>query len=134
MPVRPLPSRRRVFTGFPVTFALYESVFAQGRTRYTPLQRWTLGDTDGILMKFSSPAARHADPTLQTLPRDVVTPEGKRSPCTAPIPRHDRCATPGDTVWYSTSENTKRKYPHTWEMTETQKGHLFALIPCAPIS
>ena len=32
---------------FPVnTFALYESVFAQGRTRYTPLQRWTLGDTE----------------------------------------------------------------------------------------
>ncbi|WP_276850880.1 RNA 2',3'-cyclic phosphodiesterase [Enterobacter oligotrophicus] len=31
---------------FPVKdFALYESVFAQGRTRYTPLQRWTLGDT-----------------------------------------------------------------------------------------
>ena len=30
---------------FPVdTFALYESVFAQGRTRYTPLQRWSLGD------------------------------------------------------------------------------------------
>ena len=28
------------------TFALYESVFAQGRTRYTPLQRWTLGDTE----------------------------------------------------------------------------------------
>ncbi|VFS72004.1 Sugar fermentation stimulation protein A [Kluyvera cryocrescens] len=21
------------------------------------------------------------------------------------------CATPGDTVWYSTSDNTKRKYP-----------------------
>jgi len=30
---------------FPVTeFALYESVFAQGRTRYMPLQRWSLGD------------------------------------------------------------------------------------------
>lgn len=28
---------------FPVNeFALYESVFDQGRTRYTPLQRWTL--------------------------------------------------------------------------------------------
>ena len=26
-------------------FALYESAFVQGRTRYTPLQRWTLGDT-----------------------------------------------------------------------------------------
>ncbi|MGL5697968.1 MAG: DNA/RNA nuclease SfsA, partial [Kluyvera sp.] len=25
-------------------------------------------------------------------------------------------------VWYSTSENTKRKYPHTWEITQTQKG------------
>ncbi len=32
------------------------------------------------------------------------------------------CATPGDTVWYSTSENTKRKYPHTRELTETQSG------------
>ena len=32
---------------FPVNaFALYESVFAQGRTRYTPLQRWTLGNTE----------------------------------------------------------------------------------------
>lgn len=25
-------------------FALYESVFDRGRTRYTPLQRWTLGE------------------------------------------------------------------------------------------
>jgi sugar fermentation stimulation protein A len=24
--------------------------------------------------------------------------------------------------WYSTSENTKRKYPHTWELTQTQQG------------
>lgn len=30
---------------FPVTdFVLYESVFARGRTRYTPLQRWTLNE------------------------------------------------------------------------------------------
>jgi len=32
------------------------------------------------------------------------------------------CATPGDTVWYSTSSNPKRKYAHTWEMTQTQNG------------
>lgn len=32
------------------------------------------------------------------------------------------CATPGDTVWYSTSSNPKRKYPHTWELTQTQQG------------
>ncbi|XNM82528.1 hypothetical protein ACLK1V_00775 [Escherichia coli] len=32
------------------------------------------------------------------------------------------CATPGDTVWYSTSDNTKRKYRHTWELTQSQSG------------
>lgn len=33
------------------------------------------------------------------------------------------CATPGDTVWYSTSDSLTRKYPHSWELTETQQGH-----------
>ena len=33
------------------------------------------------------------------------------------------CATPGNTVWYSTSDNTKRKYPNSWEISETDKGH-----------
>ncbi|OOF24323.1 sugar fermentation stimulation protein SfsA [Salinivibrio proteolyticus] len=33
------------------------------------------------------------------------------------------CATPGDTVWYSTSDNAKRKYPHSWELNYTQQGH-----------
>ncbi len=32
------------------------------------------------------------------------------------------CATPGDTVWYSTSSNPKRKYPHSWEINHTQQG------------
>ncbi|UCQ17259.1 DNA/RNA nuclease SfsA [Edwardsiella tarda] len=32
------------------------------------------------------------------------------------------CATPGDTVWYSTSDNPRRKYPSTWELTESQTG------------
>jgi len=32
------------------------------------------------------------------------------------------CAEPGDTVWYSTSDNPKRKYPYSWELTHTQKG------------
>ncbi|MGB2741460.1 MAG: DNA/RNA nuclease SfsA [Cognaticolwellia sp.] len=30
------------------------------------------------------------------------------------------CATPGDTVWYSTSDNLKRKYPNSWELTLSQ--------------
>ncbi|WP_028023043.1 DNA/RNA nuclease SfsA [Enterovibrio calviensis] len=37
------------------------------------------------------------------------------------------CATPGDTVWYSTSNNAKRKYPNSWELTETQSGHMICV-------
>ncbi|MEZ8772251.1 DNA/RNA nuclease SfsA [Vibrio sp. 10N.247.310.17] len=33
------------------------------------------------------------------------------------------CANPGNTVWYSTSDNAKRKYPNSWEISETDKGH-----------
>ena len=32
------------------------------------------------------------------------------------------CATPGNTVWYSTSDNLKRKYPNSWEISETAQG------------
>ncbi|MCW8332279.1 DNA/RNA nuclease SfsA [Vibrio paucivorans] len=33
------------------------------------------------------------------------------------------CAEPGNTVWYSTSDNPKRKYPNSWEISQTQQGH-----------
>ncbi|SEL20257.1 sugar fermentation stimulation protein A [Colwellia chukchiensis] len=33
------------------------------------------------------------------------------------------CAEAGDTVWYSTSSNKKRKYPNSWELTFTQAQH-----------
>lgn len=33
------------------------------------------------------------------------------------------CAETDDTVWYSTSDNPKRKYPCSWEITETKIGH-----------
>lgn len=32
------------------------------------------------------------------------------------------CAEAGDKVWFSTSNNPKRKYAHTWELTETTAG------------
>ena len=32
------------------------------------------------------------------------------------------CAEPGSRVWFSTSDNPKRKYPHSWELTETTGG------------
>ncbi|MDY4388231.1 DNA/RNA nuclease SfsA [Pectobacterium aroidearum] len=55
---------------------------------------------------------------------DVVTPEGETLTLhCANTGAMTGCATPGDTVWYSTSDNPKRKYPHSWELTETQQNH-----------
>ncbi|VYU25954.1 DNA/RNA nuclease SfsA [Metakosakonia massiliensis] len=54
---------------------------------------------------------------------DVVTPAGETLTIHCPnTGAMTGCATPGDTVWYSTSENSKRKYPHTWELSQTQQG------------
>ncbi|WP_070962306.1 DNA/RNA nuclease SfsA [Vibrio sonorensis] len=33
------------------------------------------------------------------------------------------CADTGNRVWFSTSDNPKRKYPNSWELTETAAGH-----------
>lgn len=52
---------------------------------------------------------------------DVITPAGKLLTIhCANTGAMTGCATPGDTVWYSTSNNIKRKYPHSWELTQTQ--------------
>lgn len=32
------------------------------------------------------------------------------------------CDVPGSRVWFSTSDNAKRKYPNTWELAETVEG------------
>ncbi|MDE1220140.1 DNA/RNA nuclease SfsA [Vibrio aestuarianus] len=32
------------------------------------------------------------------------------------------CADAGNRVWFSTSDNPKRKYPHSWEISETTRG------------
>lgn len=54
---------------------------------------------------------------------DVITPAGKLLTIhCANTGAMTGCATPGDTVWYSTSNNIKRKYPHSWELTQTQTG------------
>lgn len=37
------------------------------------------------------------------------------------------CAEPGDTVWYSSSNNPKRKYPNSWELTQNQQGHFICV-------
>lgn len=37
------------------------------------------------------------------------------------------CAEPGDTIWYSTSPNPKRKYPFSWEVTQTKDNHFICV-------
>jgi len=37
------------------------------------------------------------------------------------------CAEPNDTVWFSTSTNTKRKYPFSWEITQSQDDHFICV-------
>lgn len=59
---------------------------------------------------------------------DVVTPEGETLTLhCANTGAMTGCATPGDTVWYSTSASLTRKYPHSWELTQTQQGHLICV-------
>lgn len=72
-------------------------------------------------MQFSPPLQRAT--LVQRYKRflaDVITPDGTTLTLHCPnTGAMTGCATPGDTVWYSTSENIKRKYPHTWELTQT---------------
>ncbi|ELX8379419.1 DNA/RNA nuclease SfsA [Providencia vermicola] len=59
---------------------------------------------------------------------DVITPEGRVMTIhCANTGAMTGCATPGDTIWYSTSNNTKRKYPHSWELTQTSQDHLICI-------
>ncbi|QIR13647.1 DNA/RNA nuclease SfsA [Shewanella aestuarii] len=37
------------------------------------------------------------------------------------------CLYPGETVWFSTSDNAKRKYPHTFELMQTDDGHFIGI-------
>ncbi|MBL0710335.1 MAG: DNA/RNA nuclease SfsA [Colwellia sp.] len=37
------------------------------------------------------------------------------------------CAESGDTVWYSTSDNPKRKYPFSWELCEKPNGDMICV-------
>lgn len=37
------------------------------------------------------------------------------------------CGEQGDTIWYSYSDNPKRKYPHTWELTENKFHQLICV-------
>ncbi|MCC5854474.1 MAG: DNA/RNA nuclease SfsA [Idiomarina sp.] len=53
---------------------------------------------------------------------DVTTPDGHTLTIHCPnTGAMTGCAEPGATIWYSTSTSKTRKYPHTWELTQTPK-------------
>lgn len=37
------------------------------------------------------------------------------------------CGAEDDTVWYSTSDSTTRKYPSSWELTQLKNGNLVCI-------
>ena len=37
------------------------------------------------------------------------------------------CGQMGDTIWYSTSDNLKRKYPFSWEITQDQHNNFICV-------
>lgn len=75
-------------------------------------------------MQFSSLKSATLIKRYKRFLADVVTPEGEEFTLhCANTGAMTGCATPGDTVWYSTSDNPKRKYPYSWELTQTQEGN-----------
>ncbi|GGB52582.1 DNA/RNA nuclease SfsA [Shewanella inventionis] len=59
---------------------------------------------------------------------DVALPDGQvitiHCPNTGSM---KNCLFPGQQVWFSTSDNPKRKYPHTWELMQTDQQHLIGI-------
>ena len=59
---------------------------------------------------------------------DIETPAGEHLTIHCPnTGAMTGCAEPGFRVWYSTSVSPKRKYPHTWELSETTDGEFIVV-------
>lgn len=56
---------------------------------------------------------------------DIITVSGEEITIHCPnTGSMKNCMSPGASVWYSRSDNPKRKYPHTWEIATTPAGDL----------
>lgn len=63
---------------------------------------------------------------------DVIGPDGEELTIHCPnTGSMQHCMTPGGGVWYSTSSNPKRKYAHTWEVSEGPNGGLIGINSAA---
>lgn len=59
---------------------------------------------------------------------DIETSNGKRITIHCPnTGAMTNCQEPGSSVWYSTSENLKRKYPNTWELVQAENGPMIGI-------
>lgn len=59
---------------------------------------------------------------------DIETSNGKRITIHCPnTGAMTNCQEPGSSVWYSTSENLKRKYPNTWELVQAENGPMVGI-------
>ncbi len=87
---------------------------------------------DGARRPYSSPAMKFPTPLIRgrlvkrykRFLADVALESGETVTATCPNTGSMMgLATPGATVWLSTSDSPTRKYPHTWELVETDLGH-----------
>jgi sugar fermentation stimulation protein A len=81
-------------------------------------------------MKFSTPLLRgRLVKRYKRFLADVILDSGEAITATCPNTGSMMgLATPGAVVWVSTSASPTRKYPHTWELVETDLGHGPALV------
>lgn len=86
-------------------------------------------------MRFTSPLVRaHLERRYKRFLADVVLEDGERA--TVACPNTGSLLglqAPGSVIWLSRSDAATRKYPHTWEMIETDLGAGTALVGINPM-
>lgn len=75
-------------------------------------------------MKFNPPLAEaRLVRRYKRFLADIILPDGEALTIHCPnTGSMKRCGDPGARVWFSTSDNPKRKYPHTFELVEVAEG------------
>ncbi|MFT6131626.1 MAG: sugar fermentation stimulation protein A, partial [Shewanella sp.] len=59
---------------------------------------------------------------------DIMLPNGQEITIHCPnTGSMKNCLFPGEKVWFSSSDNPKRKYAHTWELMQTDQQHYIGI-------
>jgi sugar fermentation stimulation protein A len=101
-------------------------ILSPGRGNLTQALNWFL---NGVILKYRPDLNKAI--LLRRYKRflaDIELPGGARTTIHCPnTGSMKNCAEPGSEVFYSTSENPKRKYAHTWELARTAGGHYIGI-------